>query len=170
MSGQERLPGRFRAALRCGLDTVGFEDRFDRGARHVGGRDSSARRGCECSPRSGSRSPCVPRARRCPAWCSGDPGVASLSRRTSWRRAFDTSVTSCSNLLPQCAEPRLHPVCVDAREGLPVHAGRAAVRTAVGQSVVGLSRQSRWPPNRDAVVLAKDSGKNHSHSKATHTL
>ena len=35
MRGQERLPGRVRAALRCGLDAVVFEDRFDRVARHV---------------------------------------------------------------------------------------------------------------------------------------
>jgi hypothetical protein len=35
VSGQERLPGRFRAALRCRLDAVVFEDRFDRVARHV---------------------------------------------------------------------------------------------------------------------------------------
>src|SRR5438094_976127 len=47
---------------------------------------------------------------------------------SNWLR----SVASCSNLLPQCAEPPLHPARVDAREGLPVHAGRAAVRTAPG--------------------------------------
>ena len=35
MSGQERLPGRVRAALRCGLDAVVFEDRFNRVARDV---------------------------------------------------------------------------------------------------------------------------------------
>src|ERR1700730_7054053 len=35
VSGQARLPGRFRAALRCRLDAVVFEDRFDRVARHV---------------------------------------------------------------------------------------------------------------------------------------
>jgi hypothetical protein len=35
MSGQERLPGRVRAPLRCGLDAILFEDRFDRVARHV---------------------------------------------------------------------------------------------------------------------------------------
>jgi hypothetical protein len=35
MSGQERLPGRLRASLRCGLDAVVFEDGFDRVARDV---------------------------------------------------------------------------------------------------------------------------------------
>src|SRR6202049_3787799 len=35
MRGQERFPGRVRAALGCGLDAVVFEDRFNRVARHV---------------------------------------------------------------------------------------------------------------------------------------
>jgi hypothetical protein len=35
MSGQERLPGRLRAALGCGLDAVVIEDRFDRVARRI---------------------------------------------------------------------------------------------------------------------------------------
>jgi hypothetical protein len=33
----QRLPGRVRAALRCRLDAVAFEDRVDRVARHVVG-------------------------------------------------------------------------------------------------------------------------------------
>src|SRR6516225_600094 len=45
------------------------------------------------------------------------------------------SVASCSNLLPQCAEPLFHPLCIDAVKGFSVHTGRAAVRTAAGVGV-----------------------------------
>ena len=45
------------------------------------------------------------------------------------------SIPPCANLLPQYAEPRLHPACLNAVEGFSVHTWRATVRTAAGIGV-----------------------------------
>jgi hypothetical protein len=50
MSGEERLPGCIPSGLRCGLDAVVPQDRFDRVACYVVAEDPAARRGCLCRP------------------------------------------------------------------------------------------------------------------------
>ncbi len=120
MSRQEGLPRCLRAALRRGLDAVVLEDRFDRVPGDVVTEVLRARRGCACSPTSGSPAPCGRRARRCPASCSGDrdrrfcePSYL-LATRSRYQRRIVSGVTMPATSARRC-RPRVFPFTASRR-------------------------------------------------------
>src|SRR5262249_36142939 len=88
-------------------------------------------------PTSGSRSPCARRARRCPAWCSGDRGVASSSRRISWPRTGDTTAGWC----PVCRYRRW----TSDGGGRPLWLSRGGAAGRRSGAVVGMAAPPKNP-------------------------
>jgi hypothetical protein len=94
MRGEERLPGRLRAALRCWLNAVIREDRFDRVARDVVAEARQPAADARVAPGRVSIA-----MRTTIAAISdgvvGDRVAVSSHRRTSWRPVADTTAGRC---------------------------------------------------------------------------